>query len=646
MAEESASFPTPRRRSRRAARARDMTSLPPRPPPRERAGEASASASSSSGAAAFSVRDLRASLDSRVSDAKAAVQRRLGEMGPFASSEGDPSSRAGGTATSRLPSVPSLTELARGPAKQMADTVARLTPDDNALIKKMRSVAAERVGGMRRAKTADELSNATQLGVFQLPDLPGMPEMPLAPPALPEWDVFKSLKTNTSGSSGGAGSLGSLRESIEAKIEERLAGIETLAPSELLSQMHDAGNKAVHEWMATARARAESAGAKQNRAAAARNRARSMTAEEFEEAEAAAAAMEFRIGALAVTNTNRGGDGDESESARGVSAEGTTLHSASAASAASRRSRGESRSKPGDAGTASDVATIPRADEERRRQAAEAVSTSSARSGSTRRASSDASSKNLREPGRSVAIVTTAALPWMTGTAVNPLLRAAYLARRGLHEVTLVVPWLAPEEQRLIHPSVVFETPEEQGAYVRRWVKDRCGFEPKMRLDFYPGRYATDKYSIIPVGDVSEYITDERTDVAVLEEPEHLNWYHAGQRWSDKFDHVVGVVHTNYLEYARLEKNGGAKEAAMRFVNSWVSRVHCHKLIKLSDAEQDFPRSETVNVHGVSPCSWKSGGGKQPPRAGQRRRGERPDAAAAQAMGRTVSNVLASLRAS
>lgn len=54
---------------------------------------------------------------------------------------------------------------------------------------------------------------------------------------------------------------------------------------------------------------------------------------------------------------------------------------------------------------------------------------------------------------------------------------------------------------------------------------------------------------------------------------------------------MVGVVHTNYLEYARCEKHGKAKEAAMKLVNSWVSRVHCHKIIKLSDAVQDFPRS-------------------------------------------------------
>ncbi len=40
--------------------------------------------------------------------------------------------------------------------------------------------------------------------------------------------------------------------------------------------------------------------------------------------------------------------------------------------------------------------------------------------------------------------------------------------------------------------------------------------------------------------------------------------YHHGRRWTDKFRHVVGVMHTNYLDYARREEGGHIKEMLLK----------------------------------------------------------------------------------
>ena len=76
-------------------------------------------------------------------------------------------------------------------------------------------------------------------------------------------------------------------------------------------------------------------------------------------------------------------------------------------------------------------------------------------------------------------------------------------------QVTLMIPWLAKHDQRAVFPDgKTFETPEQQEAYVREWAQKRTGFKSSFRVTFYPGRYAAEKGSILPVGDPTKYIAD------------------------------------------------------------------------------------------------------------------------------------------
>lgn len=92
-------------------------------------------------------------------------------------------------------------------------------------------------------------------------------------------------------------------------------------------------------------------------------------------------------------------------------------------------------------------------------------------------------------------------------------------------------------------------------------------------------QFSKEMRSILPVGDITECIPDEVADIAVLEEPEHLNWYHHGRRWKNKFRRVIGIVHTNYLAYVRREKNGQVIACFLKCANTWVTRIYCHKVI-------------------------------------------------------------------
>ena len=90
---------------------------------------------------------------------------------------------------------------------------------------------------------------------------------------------------------------------------------------------------------------------------------------------------------------------------------------------------------------------------------------------------------------RHVAIVTTTSLPWMTGRAVNPLFRGAYLSEFAKQKVTLLVPWLCKSDQELVCPNnLTFTSPEEQEAYMRSWLEERIGFKADFKISFYPGK--------------------------------------------------------------------------------------------------------------------------------------------------------------
>lgn len=83
---------------------------------------------------------------------------------------------------------------------------------------------------------------------------------------------------------------------------------------------------------------------------------------------------------------------------------------------------------------------------------------------------------DLSRLDRKIWIVTTAAMPWRTGTAVNPLLRALTLTKhRPKHSVTLLIPWLESAKARhKLYGKEIFQNQQEQEDWIRKYCRERC----------------------------------------------------------------------------------------------------------------------------------------------------------------------------
>ena len=121
---------------------------------------------------------------------------------------------------------------------------------------------------------------------------------------------------------------------------------------------------------------------------------------------------------------------------------------------------------------------------------------------------------DLSDKSKSIWIVTTASLPWMTGTGVNPLLRAAYLSKgrkQAGGKVTLMLPWLEnrADQEKVYGKGRVFDTAYDQEEYVRTWLKETAGLKDasaELKLAWYPARQEPAENSIYSMGDITALI--------------------------------------------------------------------------------------------------------------------------------------------
>ncbi len=199
-------------------------------------------------------------------------------------------------------------------------------------------------------------------------------------------------------------------------------------------------------------------------------------------------------------------------------------------------------------------------------------------------------------------IITTAAYPWKTGTAILPLLRAYYLAQRGF-DVVLYIPWISPFKQPMIFgKNIRFDNCQAQETCIRDYLpKPDC---TSLQIEFYPGVYKALMGSILPACSLARRI--RKCDWLILEEPEHLNWKHPWNRYDKKASRITGIVLTNYLYYLRHSfPRYPMITGILDRYNRWLIRHHCDDALLLGKSIAPLPNSRHFFSSGIHPSFFR-----------------------------------------
>lgn len=202
-----------------------------------------------------------------------------------------------------------------------------------------------------------------------------------------------------------------------------------------------------------------------------------------------------------------------------------------------------------------------------------------------------------------VQIFTTAAIPWLTGTSLNPLYRAIHLAKMG-HEVLLYFPWIEYSEQALLFDTLQFISKEKQESYINQYVKESMGIDVKhftsLHIKWYPARYYQKLQSIFPACFLPTLY--EEKSVIILEEPEHLFFFHPNKNTParDK-KRVIGICHTNYFFYMTKFAGFFAAYICRWYIKLLINR-HCTLCFTINKAVINYtPEMLSVPIQGYSP---------------------------------------------